>query len=62
MEITVTKSTPTSLDVVFESCGGENCGNCEPSCETCCETMVPERAMTSRHAPVATVADVPGRV
>jgi len=23
----------------FERCGGENCGNCEPSCEKCCESV-----------------------
>ena len=28
------ETTPT-----FERCGGENCGNCEPSCEKCCESV-----------------------
>ncbi|MBE2318367.1 hypothetical protein DVA67_020465 [Solirubrobacter sp. CPCC 204708] len=40
MKISVVYASETVVESQMESCGGENCGNCEPSCENCCETVV----------------------
>ena len=37
MKVTIVETPPAPFEVVLESCGGEKCGNCEPSCEKCAE-------------------------
>ena len=59
MRITVeTMNVRHHDELQFESCGGETCGNCEPSCESCCETLVPSGLESG--SPVSSVADLVG--
>jgi hypothetical protein len=56
MKITVTQLASRELQVGFEHCGGERCGNCEPSCEQCCERCGHlEPVGTELSGPVTTV-------